>query len=201
MMLHQSYEKIQNVVATADCTSPRGPYISEVHASIDGYTYFLQTFDDGQFAAVVSANDRGFVLDTLEQLRDTLPPEMQEMIRSHAFHLIHTRPGDMYGAITYDTLTNYRNAIHERYVAQDVFGRQIQFFKLPTDSVLAGMRLFNPVSTAELIEVNFRAWTASEYGPMASLVEIVQNATDTFTFQYRDILINQPDRVRQIGID
>lgn len=190
LILDPRYAGIKSLSAFAKCIGPHGDYTTEVESFADGSCYFTQkySYSASSFYSKLTADNQGYILDSLNKVIDTLSREEIEIVRSHEFHKLHTRPEHFFKHITYQK--NIDSNL-ELFVARDRLNNPVSLYYDKTRQLLYKTELRNPVDTTEQIEIVNQAWIDSEYGKMIKEIEIIQGGKDTFYFDFQYIDINQ----------
>jgi hypothetical protein len=181
-----------SIMSVADCSGPQGTYTTEVHSTDDGYVFFRQdyTYRNEPFIAVVYDSVSGYSLDTDYRIVDTLDPLMIGMVKGHAFCRIALDPEWHFNITGGGDMHSYRGDSCLLYDGMDRMGRSLKVYINPSTRLLAGYIFHNPFNETEKIETVYRSWMEIDALPWPDTVEIIQAARDTFTFVYREILIN-----------
>jgi len=189
LVLDPRYQQIEKISTLANCRGPQGNYTTEVNSSAQGDCFFSQAYEDSDqlFHAMVTPEDKGFVLDKDQNTVDTLAIEAVMMIKSHDFHRLHTNPEDFFNQITFDKKVDKETDL---YRAFDKLENEVKLFYHREEERIAKIELLNPMDTSQTIEVINKQWIDSEYGKMVKEIELIQAKKDTFYFNFEKIDIN-----------
>ena len=189
LVLPEVYENISSIEAYANCQGPNGSYKTIVKNHVDGSFEFRQEFSyrDHPFHGVVTANNEGFLIDSLGNQADTLSREVIEILRSHAFHKIHVDPDYAFlniqmdrsegGSSVFEAIDRLGNPV---FITYDIENKWISAFEMR-----------NPMDTSERIEVRYTYEEETPFGALASDLVIIQGGKDVFTFNFDSVFINK----------
>ncbi|MEL7119986.1 MAG: hypothetical protein AAFO07_11115 [Bacteroidota bacterium] len=188
--LNEKYNNIRAINAIANCEGPNGKYVSEMQSFEDGSCIFYQDFEyrDAAFYAQITANNQGFVLDSLGTPVDTLSKEVIEIVRSHEFHRLQIDPQHFFSSISFSE--KIKDGIIA-FSAEDRLNNPVKLTYNEREQLILKIDMVNPLDTAESIEIFNTHWAESEYGKLVQKVKIVQAQKDTFTFDYHSIELNK----------
>ncbi len=191
--LMPQYQKIQTIIAIADCNGPNGNYVTEVRSSIRGSTYFHQKKNDEQnpFIASVDTAGKGYIIDEKSVILDTLSPQHVEMIRGHEIHKMISRPDLFFKNIHYVKDTIYMSEDHELHKGLDNLEHPVNLFYNRMTHFISKIELLKSLDTSQVIEIINSDWIASEYGQMPQKAVIVQAKKDSFRFNFHTLKINE----------
>lgn len=189
LTLDPKYKQVQSISTFAHCKGPNGNYTTKIMSSSDGSCYFSQvTASNKMFTARITADLKGYAIDSLGTIIDTLSNEAVEMIRSHDFHRLHTNPQHFYNSITYDH--DIDNSI-SLYHGIDNLQNPVSIYYVKNTRLISKIELLNPMDTTEVIEIISKKWVETDYGKMVKEIEIIQARRDTFYFVFERIKINE----------
>lgn len=200
IVLSSDYQKIQDIVSVAHCSSPFGQYITEVHSLADGSCYFKQLFSDSDSPFIVKLDslNNGYLVTENDSVVTTLSPEDVEMIRGHEFHKMSMDPWQFYTNIHFDKNVTHLGADHERYLAMDRLDNPAKLLYNREEKLISKIELINPKDTSQTIEIHYDKWVDSTYGKMAREIYIVQAKKDTFFFDFRSLKIKDGTGYTQV---
>lgn len=170
---------LYSISSKAKCKGPAREYHTELHATIDGYTRFHQSFsdDDPDYDAIVYGDTLGFTIasDTIQ--RWTESAEISVGI-SHSFHMIAHDPKLVY---------NYSNG---KYF--DPVGREVTFQFDSESNRVESFQMINPFDGVEQIDVFFSKWEKVQDVELPMQVHIIQGEKADFFFEFYEVKINDP---------
>ena len=190
---------IKSINSLANCTGPNGKYTTEISTAADGYLFFKQTYDykPESFQAAIFDDSTGFALNENESKKDELSLQVISMIRGHDFHMMAFHPENYFSEIKFIKRDSLEGKIMNTYKAKDQLGNPVLLYRDINFGKLTGLILKNSLNTEEDIEIYYRAWQESDYGPLVNQVDILQNVIDnsnirkdTFQFDFFKISIN-----------
>jgi hypothetical protein len=189
LILDSRYKQIQNITTFAKCKGPKGNYTTEIKSSSDGSCFFRQVIENSNqpYTVKITSNLKGYVVDTLSVVLDTLPNNIVEMLRVHDFHRLHFNPQHFFDSITFDYHINKTMSL---YRATDRLKNSVNIFYNRNTQNITKIELLNPIDTTQVIEIINKKWSDSNYGKMAKEIEIIQAKKDTFHFSFENIKIN-----------
>ena len=192
LVLHSNYDQIQDIVSIADCDSPFGKYITEVHSLTDGSCYFFQKFADNNvpFIVKVNADNKGHIINEQDVILDTLSTEDVEMIRGHEIHKMSIDPWFFFEDITYEKQLKYLGTESELYNGKDNLDNPVEIVYNRRKKLISKIALLNPKDTLQTIEILYDKWVQSNYGKMLKEIKIVQAKKDTFYFDFRSLKVS-----------
>ncbi|MBR9920477.1 MAG: hypothetical protein GYB31_06530 [Bacteroidetes bacterium] len=183
--LNSNYLFIDEIHSVANCLGPDGRYVTEVHSFTDSTYTFKQDFEyrEEAFHASVSENGIGYVLNPEGEVVDTLSREVVEMVRSHDFHRIQTRPNQFYSDFQVVEGGNSVNAV-------DKLEHPVRMIPDESQEVISSVMFWNMLDTSEVIRIDFTDWVESDYGKLVKKLRVIQAERDTFFFDYTQLMIN-----------
>lgn len=187
--LDSRYTKIKNIHAIADCKGPYGRYTTEVKTLNTGDILFNQeySYDGTSYFAKIVEDSLGYDLNPEGDIIDTLSLESIEMIRSHFFHRLNTKPEYFFHNIEHHkSMTNDL----EIYTAVDRLNYPATILYNKIKKIVMKFDLLNPIDTTERIEIINKSWIDSDYGDMVKELIIIQAEKDTFEFNFSKINIS-----------
>ncbi|MEO9965852.1 MAG: hypothetical protein ABJF11_08695 [Reichenbachiella sp.] len=169
-----------SIVSKANCSGPSGEYHTELHATTDGYTRFIQSYpnDKERYDAISYGDTLGFTLNRDKVDRWTDIPEIA-VGKGHMFHMIAIEPAFIF------TLT-----ADQRYL--DSTGRIISIKNDSTGARIHSFELTNPFDSAELIEIYYSNWELVDGHELPMHVKIVQGGENEFYFDFYEVKIDDP---------
>ena len=180
---------LENMIAIANCSSPYGNYISEVHSTMFGYTFMRHTYDDSPpFIGVVLDSMTGYLLDSTLSITDTMNTKIIEMIKGHEFIWIAEAPTRYIYNIQSMEMGDTNGLAY--YIGDDRFGNKVFLNYHISSQKLASFFFQNPLNPAEFIKTHYVSWQDSEIGEIPKEVHIIQNEKDTFKFVYQEVRFN-----------
>lgn len=190
LTLDERYSQIDKISSLAHCKGPNGAYTTKVLSKKDGSLFFSQVFEyrDSPFRAELYPGNKGYVLDSVNNVSDTLSGVAIAMIRSHDFHRMQTNPKAFYTDITFEKIAENEM---ELFSAVDVLQNPVKIYYDREREQIRMVEFLNMADTTEVIRVEYKKWIESAYGKLAKEVEIVQAAKDTFNFQFENLKINE----------
>lgn len=190
-----------NLVAVADCTGPNFEYKTEVHSTKEGYVYFKQSYaEDDNFEIVIHDDSLGYQIDVNRQVVEQLTPEVIAVVRGHEFHKMHLRPEAYYSNINYIKDETYQGQHCEVYAGLDEMNNKVLVYYNRGQKRIEGLKLKNPMDTAQQIEVMYKEWMLKDYGTVAKRVEILQGEKDLYIFDYTDVKINDNEFINLVSL-
>lgn len=189
-----TYPEIENLIAIADCMGPGLKYVTEVHSTADGYSFFRQEHEGKEnFTAVIFDGELGFQLNDSLQRLDTLSKESIAIIRGHEFHKIHIAPHEYFQGLVYLRNEPFYGADCEQYKGVDELGNKIELYYSRKNKRIEGLKFQNARDTTQQIEVIYKEWMNHKIGPLAKHVDIIQDETDIYQFDFAEVMVNDPD--------
>jgi len=185
-------QKFENVMSVANCLGPNIKYVTEIHSTKDGYTYFKQIYEnEGEdYEVVIFEDEKGYVLNENRDKIDSLSKESIEMIKSHEFHKIQMVPNHFFEQLTYQKEELYQGKSYEKYKGKDRLGNPMSLYYDRKEKLIRGIEILNPSDTTEQIEIRYIEWMNSQLGKLAKQVEIIQGGKDIYRFDYTDVSVN-----------
>ncbi len=183
-------ESIQNLIAVADCNSPKGNYITETHTATGGYSYFKQTYSysPDPFEAVIQNKTDGF------QVGDTshpLPKEAVYTIRGHEFHNIILEVNSRFHDFQKPVVVEIDSTRMYSLKAKDELNHDCSLFFSVKTNLLTAIHFQNPGDEKEIIKTEFSGWKTTGRLQLPYHVRIDQGGK-IFTFDYTRISFNSP---------
>lgn len=187
--LDARYAQITHFETLAKCRGPKGSYTTKVESDTTGNCFFSQvyTYTNTPFQALLTSDTTGYVVDDQKKIQDTLPQEAIEMIKSHDFHRLLTKPGQFFANITF---ARQLEPQLELYRAKDGLGNLAKLYYNPKTHLITKVELLNPMDTSQVIEIINKKWMESAYGKMVKEIEIIQAKKDTFHFNFESVKLN-----------
>jgi hypothetical protein len=184
-------DTIQNIIAFANCISPKGVYTTEIQTDSEGYSYFKQTYsyNPQPFEAIIHHKTQGFQIG---KLADALSKEAVFAIRSHEF---------------YDLILDVKQRFHDfseseeievnkqpmyRIAAKDELNHLcLLFFDVHSD-LLNEIHLQNPENEKELLIITFYDWKRVDALQLPTRV-LINQSEKQYHFDFVKIQLNSPD--------
>ena len=188
LKLPKVYKDITNIEAYASCQGPNGAYRTIVRSQSDASFEFRQefTYREAPFHGIVTANDEGFIIDSLGNREDTLSKEVVEILRSHEFHKIHIHPEYLFSNIQYQS----EEGNLRLFKSTDRLGHPVVITYDQKNKWIEKFIMKNPMDTAEQIEIRYSYAKETPFGPLARELLIIQGGKDEFMFHFDSVLIN-----------
>lgn len=187
--LDSRYTQIKNFETVAECRGPKGTYTTKVESDTNRNCLFSQFYDynNTPFHALLTSDTTGYIVNDKKNILDTLPQEVIEMVKSHDFHRLLTKPGQFFENITF---TKKLEPQLELYQAKDGLGNPAKLYYNPSSQLISKVELLNPLDTTQFIEIINQKWMDSAYGKMVKELEIIQARKDTFHFSFKSVKLN-----------
>jgi len=167
------------ITSKAKCKGPSGEYHTTLHATVDGYTRFIQNHPNRDtYDAICYGDTLGFALASDTIARWTERAE-RAVGKGHSFHMIAYQPNLVFNSSKgkyFDVLEN------EVKVEFDSNTNQVRSF-----------RLTNPFDSLEHIDIFFSNWEQVQDIVLPMSVKIIQGGKDEFFFEFYDVKINDPE--------
>lgn len=192
IILNEKYQGFQNVISIAECNGPKGPYKTEIHSDLNGYTFFRQDFrgERESYLALVENQNLGYSTNSEFETVDTLSNEVIVMLKSHEFHKMQVKPELFFRNLKFQKDTIYLNKEVEKYLANDMLANSVQLFYDRHAELILGIKMWNPFNLKEEIEIQYKAWQEQDIGKVAKVVEIIQGGKDIYRFNFSEVKIN-----------
>ena len=190
LILDEKYQKIDHIHSFANCDSPQGEYTTELLSYTDGTFYFTQIVDADNplFKVKLDSENKAFLLDSLDNVLDTLPKTAALMIRGHDFHRIQTQPEKVFRNVMY---SNNKEGGLDVFTGKDNLDNEVKLYYDRKARHISHVEMINPVDTTQLIEIIHQDWLDTDFGKMAKEIAIIQAGTDTFFFDFQYVKINE----------
>lgn len=183
---------VQTISALADCTAPRGTYLTEIHSGRGGQVCFKQTWANRTPIAVVINSEGAWATDTAIGETESIDATEVSMIRGHEFQILPLTLSERF--------TETRRDGESQWNGTNCFVvRALDDLKLPCtlyfragDSRWAGMQLTNARRPDESVRVVVNTWVQVDDILLPARI----TATDTsgaYVFDFRSISINTAD--------
>ena len=200
LYLSEGYDQILDIISIADCDSPFGKYTTEVHSFKKGGCFFEQNFADSNssFIVKVDSNQRGYILNEMEIITDTLSESDVEMIRGHEIHKMSIDPHFFFKDIDYINQASSQESGQERYRGKDRINNPVEITYDPNKKLISKIESLNPRDTSQIIEILFDKWIPSTYGDMVKEIRIIQAKKDTFYFDFVTLKIRDETGVNDV---
>jgi len=184
--LDARYAQIAGFETLANCRGPKGNYTTKMESDTTGNCFFAQvyTYNNTPFHALLTSDTTGYVVDEQKNIQDTLPQEVIEMIKSHDFHRLLSRPEQFFTRITF--MQKLAPPV-ELYQAKDGLGNPAKLYYNTSKHLIAKVELLNPMDTTQRIEIINKKWMESAYGKMVKELAIIQAKKDTFYFNFAQV--------------
>lgn len=182
-------DKVRNIIALANCTSPNGKYTTEIHTCSEGYSFFKQvySFNPEVFESVIYDKTQGFQIGDSTK---ALSKEAVFAIRSHEF---------------YNLIIDVQQRFHEFTSPEEIPNGQLYkidgrdelehpctlFFDKPT-GLLKAIHLQNPENEKEVLITTFSDWKKIEGLQLPTQISIDQSGKK-YSFDFVKIDFNSPD--------
>lgn len=183
-------QRIENIITTANCQSPKGNYTTQAHTNSKGYGYFKQVFDykAQPFEAITQGKDEGFILgDKTEKL----PKPVVNIIRGHYFHQLLLKPEDFFHSFEKVTIVEIDNKKMYKVEAKDTLNQECWLFFDIDNKFLRALHIQNSEDKQEIIKISFSDWKQVENLQLPHHLDIDQSGK-IYKFDFTEILINSP---------
>ncbi|RYU93899.1 DUF4292 domain-containing protein [Emticicia agri] len=186
-----SRDKIETIIAFANCTSPKGNYTTQIHTSAKGYSYFKQTYsyNPQDFEVKIYNNTKGFVVGDSTQ---PLTKEAIFAIKSHEFYNlildIHERFNDFSEP---EELKADKQPVY-RIAAKDELNHLSLLFFDKRTGFLNEIHLQNPENEKELLIIRFSDWKKVDDLQLPTHI-LINQSEKLYTFDFTQIRFNAPD--------
>ena len=192
LLLDDRYKEVQNISTSATCTGPTGNFTTLINSTKNGDQFFTQIYGEGvpRFKAVVTAENKGFVIDQDNNRADSLSTMNVAMIKSHDFHRIQMDPGSFFDDITYNSKLDNGT---ELFTSRDLMDNPARLYYDRDIKQVIKIELINMMDTTQTIEIHHKKWTDSKFGKVVSEIEIIQAGRDTFNYSFDKIELNSND--------
>jgi len=199
--LDPKYAQIEQIAALADCKGPQGAYTTEVHSTIEGYTYFYQKFSyrTSIFRAILPTSDCGYFIND-NQEEEALEKSVQEVLRSHEFHKMTIFPHLFFDKLQFQSFITTDQHTWELFTGTDHLGNEVKITYDRPLQLIRKIEMLNPFNTKESIAIEIKDWRETAYGKMVQNLEIIQAQKDTFSFEFSAVEINE-DFERHSSVD
>ncbi|MEM9916816.1 MAG: hypothetical protein AAF990_01895 [Bacteroidota bacterium] len=189
--LDERYQKIKTIQSTADCSGPGILYTTEVHSTLDGYTYFHQKYKGRMetFEAILPNAKQGYKLSFDKSIQDSIPFGERGVIKSHEFHKLSARPELFFSQITEQTEVT-PSPTHQWYSGLDQSDHPVKLRYNKAQKTIDRIEMRNMLDTSQTINISYQTWVDTEFGPLSKDVEIIQGNRDTFKFHFTQVNIN-----------
>lgn len=171
---------LYSITSKAKCKGPDREYHTELHATVDGYTRFHQSYldSDPDYDAIIYGDTLGFTFagDTIH--RWTQSAEITVGI-GHSFHMI-----------AFDPKLVYRYSEGKYY---DPVGNEVKFTFGTESNRVESFQIINPFDENEQIEVFFSKWENVQDINLPMQVHIIQGGKADFFFEFYEVKINDAD--------
>ncbi|MEP2026470.1 MAG: hypothetical protein ABJH98_18575 [Reichenbachiella sp.] len=168
---------VYSIISKANCKGPSRVYHTELHATVDGYTRFHQSYpsSDPDYDAVIYGDSLGFTLagDTIERWTESKEISVG---KSHSFHMIAYNPKLIFNFIDGQYLDTAGNEV---FFTFDKKSKQVQSFLIT-----------NPYDTEESIQIIFTKWEDINGIDLPMQVHIIQGEKDEYFFEFYEVKIN-----------
>lgn len=183
-------DKVQNLIAIADCLSPKGSYQTITHSARGGYTYFKQvfSFSPEAYEAVIQNKTTGIQLGDSSAV---LSPAERAIVRGHEFHFILLELKTRFHSFA--QVKALVNDSVNCYVlnAQDEWNKPVSLYFDQENMRLLELEIRNPEDPEQRIRTHFLNWKQQDGLFLPFLVEIEQGGRK-YRLNYQQLLINAP---------
>ncbi len=177
---------VRNIVAFANCVSPKGNYTTEIHTSSEGYSFFKQvySFNPQSFEARIRNKAYGFQIGDSTK---ALSKEAVFTIRSHEFYNLildvqqrfreFTKPEDVLNEHLY------------KITGKDELEHPCALFFDKQTALLKAIHLQNPENEKDLLITTFSDWKKIEGLQLPTHISIDQSGKK-YSFDFIKIDLN-----------
>ena len=176
-------DRIEGLSVTADCTSPRGAFVTEVYSGGDDRVVFHQEVGD-RWATRVVVGDLGWAKGSGGEVQ-LLGDDMKSMARGHEFHMQVLAPEQRYSDPRTVGVGEFagRPAVEVAFTHQ---GRPLSIFYRLDDHLPAGM-VFEPAGEdPQTITIVYDDWRTIQGVQYFGSFELT-HGEDPFTYDYTRI--------------
>lgn len=186
-------QQVQSICGIADCTSPRGPYITELYASRNDKLIFKQIHPQGKpFMAIVNGRFAWSVdLDTNRVQQ--LDSRATAMILGHDLLMLPLIISKRFANPVLIGPNQFADKQCEKVKAIDQWGKSCELFFDKQTLRLAGLIIPNPIGESnETVQLVFTKWEQVTQIFLPKEVVITDKSGD-FRFLFRQITLNDVD--------
>lgn len=179
-----THDYLSNIVAQAACTSPEGPYTTDLLADHEGFLEFRQSYSyaEGTFAAQVWGDSIAQELDENERAGELFDRPVIAMLQGHNFFWMYLQPGMFFNDL------DRTDPLH--WKGLDALNNPVEIILDNEQYQVQQILLRNSLDTTELITINYLQFDSTAFGPLPMVLDVVQAARDTFHFEFTDVALN-----------
>lgn len=186
----EAFDRLESLSVTADCTGPRGTFVTEVISGGDGRVLFRQTVA-GKATTRILAGDAGWAHSSDGEVQ-LLGAAARSMVRGHEFHLqvldAERRFSDP-RTVGFGELAGHKS-VEVAFTRQD--GQPLSIFYRRDDGLPVGM-VFEPLGeNPETITVVYDDWRTAGGVQLFGSFELT-HGDSVFTYDYTRIELNAVD--------
>ncbi len=182
-------DRLETLSVTAECTGPRGAFVTEVHSGGDGRVVFRQT-TSARSATRILAGDAGWARGPDGELQ-LLDEAARSMVRGHEFHLQVLEPEQRFSeprTVGFAELAD-QPAVEVAFTGDA--GQPVAIFYRRDDHLPAGM-VFTPPGDDQTITVVYGDWRTVGGVKLFGSFELT-HGDSVFTYDYTRIELNAVD--------
>lgn len=185
---------IENIVASASCEGPDGPYTTLTESSFtDDYLLFKQDYlSKNPFYALIITKAEGYGLDSALHRQGPLSEAVIAVLKAHEFHEMMLQPETRYFHIKLLEDTTFYDQQCRQLIASDHLGLPVRLYFDKHTQLMAGIAQSNPYKKGEVISVHFENWNREKQPVFFEKVTIHQGKKSVFTVNYTSIHWNDP---------
>lgn len=181
---------VRTISAFADCSGPRGTYLTEIHSARDGRLRFQQTFTGRNPFCIIINADGTWATDTVTGQTDPLDNDSKSMIRGHEFQMLPLTLAERYNTPELTGTVEWNGELCLRVLARDEVGSLCtHYFQSDTERWM-GMELTDMRQPDTQVRVLVQAWRTIENVALPERVLAI-DAHGNYLFNFHTIVLNQ----------
>jgi hypothetical protein len=184
--------QIQTISATADCTAPRGTYLTEIHSGRGGRIWFKQTWANRTPLVIVINPQGGWATDTTTGETQSIDATDIAQIRGHEFQMLPLTLSERFTDAHRDGASEWNGTPCLVVRGRDDLNMPTSLYFRTADSRWAGMELTNARHPDQTVRVVVHTWV--EVGGVLLPSNITaSDASGDYHFDFRNISVNTVD--------
>jgi len=187
-------DKIDNISGIADCTSPNGPYVTELHSARNDRLLFKQIHPKRDpFTAIINGQ-YAWAIDPKTNESEALDDRSTAMIQGHDLLMLPIIWDQRFNKFKVtDAATDFEGRRCIKVQALDRLNLPCELYFDLNTSLLTGIILVNPIGKdGETVTIQFTSWQKIQNNFFPATVLITDKSGD-FYFTFREVNINSLD--------
>jgi hypothetical protein len=180
---------VRSIKSIADCTAPRGSYVTELRSARGDRLWFRQAWPDREPFVAVLNGAQAWAADPQTGRIETLDDNSVAMLRGHEFQMIPIVLHERFTNSAVEGLKDFAGRSCLKLSATDRRGQASALYFDPETHLSAGLIIANPIGAAgETVQIIFDEWRWIDRVQLpAKVIAIDQSGEFILTFTHIEL--------------